>query len=383
MNKTIALTLLALFALTPAYAAERTFPTTVTKQDIQEKYLWAGQGGEKVKVLVMPGHEPFYGGAENNGLRERDIVVSISDALATELKKDPRLEVTVARDTLAWNPELADYFETEWKDIQKFVKEKKRAMQRAMRTGDLEDRSFEVAHNTAATDVALRLYGINKWAAEEGYDIVIHPHLNDNVGATNHSGFAVYIPDAQFGNAEASRPLGEAIAAELNAFNASSTLPIENYAVVEDQDLIALGSYNTADFAVALIEYAYIYESKIEHPEARGQVLADMARQTSLGIEKYLGGAPTRSNTVALPHTWELSSMPLQESSPQTYALQVALHKLGFYPPAGELLIGCPISGYMGECTARALKAFQASKGLEQTGTIGPRTKAALEAAGF
>lgn len=383
MKQMLGLIFLFLLFVPPLYAAERAFPTTVTQEDVREKYRIAGAGGEKVKILIMPGHEPDFGGTELGTLKERDIAVTISNSIAKHLEVNPYLDVTVARDTSAWHSSLEEYFEEEGKKIEMFVKEKKRAMQRFSKKGEVEERTFEVAHNTAQSDVALRLYGINKWASEEGYDLVIHPHLNDNPGATNHSGFAVYVPDREYGNAEASRPLGEAIAYELNNFNASSTLPIENYAIVEDQSLIALGAYNTANFPVVLIEYAYIYESKIKYDGARTAILSDMAYQTYRGIMTYLGVPPKSDDTLALPHEWELSTLPLEVSSAQTYALQVALHKLGFYPPTGELLVGCPISGYMGVCTKNALRAFQASRGLEQTGTIGPRTKAALLNAGF
>ncbi len=371
--------LLVLVLLLVAMPVSAAFPTSVTTEEIQAKY----QNGQTVKVLIMPGHEPTYGGAEENGLRERDIVVTISQKLAAQLRTDPRFEVTIARDQLAWHRDLEVYFKENWKSIERYVKAKKKEMQRLIRKGELEDREFEVEHNTAATDVALRLYGINKWANENEYDIVIHPHLNDNVGATNHSGFAVYVPDTQFGNARASRALGESIAAELNQFSASSTLPIENYALVEDQDLIALGAYNTSESAVTLIEYAYIYESKIKEAGARDAVLSDMAYQTYRGIRDYVGAPVLGDNTLSLPYLWQVGPLTVGSSGAQVYALQAALHSLGFYPPKDQLLIGCPISGYVGECTTQALKAFQASKGLEQTGSIGPRTKAALQAAGF
>ncbi|HYD93177.1 MAG TPA: N-acetylmuramoyl-L-alanine amidase [Candidatus Paceibacterota bacterium] len=361
-----------------AGSALAAFPETTSPEDLRAKY----QNGT-VRILIMPGHEPTYGGAEQNGLRERDIAVQISNKLAELLRTNPRYEVTVARDTASWHPDLDTYFEEEWKDIQTFVKTKKRAMERMVRRGDVEDRSFEVAHNTAATDVAYRLYGINKWANEEGYDLAIHVHLNDNVGAEFQSGFAVYVPDQQYGNARASRAVGEAIAFELNDFNATSTLPIENHGIVEDQDLIALGAFNTADFASLLVEYGYIYESKIAHPEARSVVFDDMAYQTYRGLQDFFGDPVSGDNTLALPFAWTVDSLVVGSSSPQAYALQAALHRLGFYPPQGQLLIGCPISGYVGECTIQALKAFQAAKGLEQTGSIGPRTKAALQAAGF
>jgi N-acetylmuramoyl-L-alanine amidase len=383
--KFFALILAFLIAL-PASAQTvppQAFPLSASAQEIAQKYEMAGQGGEKVKVLIMPGHEPSFGGTELGALKERDIAVDIANDLATHLRTDPRLEVFVARDQTAWAPELSNYFEEEWTGIERFVKSAKRAMNLLLKKETIEQRTFEVGHNVAATDVALRLYGINKWANENEYDLAIHIHLNDNPGATNHSGFAVYVPDSQYGNSESSKALGVSIANELNKFNASSTLPIENYAIVEDQSLIALGARGTADFASVLIEYAYIYESKISKDAVRPVVLDDFAYQTYRGLLRFLGAPVVGDNTLALPYAWEVGAMPEGTAGPQVYALQVALKKLGFYPPAGQLLIGCPISGYVGECTISALKAFQASKGLEKTGAIGPRTKALLQKAGF
>ena len=380
--------LLALLFLLGASGAQAADASAVSTDLLRARYELAGTGGEKVRILVMPGHEPGYGGAEYRGIREREIAVEIANKLAAELRKDPRLEVIVARGTLSWSQELSSYFEKNWKSIQKFVKTQKKTMAKLLTKGEVEDREFEVAHNTAATDVALRLYGINKWGNENDIDLAIHVHLNDNLGhglssPGFHSGFAVYVPDEHYGNASVSRAVGEAVVSELNHWNATSTLPIENYGVVPDQDLIAIGSNNTANFASILVEYAYIYESKISYPEARSVVTSDFAYQTYRGVEKFLGAPMVGDDTLALPYAWVTGPLKVGSSSSQAYALQVALHKLGFYPPAGELLIGCPVSGYVGECTVRALKSFQASKGLEQTGTIGPKTKAALMAAGF
>lgn len=362
--------------------ASAAFPAVVTHEDVLAKYQAALLGGEKVKVLLMPGHEPSYGGAVLGDLKERDIAVDIANKMARELRENPALSVTVARDQLSWNKELQEYFEEEWKDIEKFVSGKKRAFNRAVKKNDVEVRDFEPAHNTAATDVALRLYGITKWANEEGYDLVVHLHLNDT-GAQNHQGFAVYVPDKEFGNAAASKPLGESIAYELNRYSASSTLPIENYGIVEDQSLIALGAYNTAELPSVLVEYAYIYEPKIKNAEARDAVLSDMARQTVRGVEDYLGAPILSRKSVAVPFAWTDGGPARDKASAEAYALQVALRELGFFPGAGNLLITCPMTGVMDACTVAALTAFQASKGWTPTGAIGPLTKAALKTAGF
>ena len=62
------------------------------------------------------------------------------------------------------------------------------------------------------------------------------------------------------------------------------------------------------------------------------------------------------------------------------YSLQQGLRRLNLYPPGGGYFYDCPVGGYFGDCTISALKAFQKSKGIEQTGTLGPRTRAALNA---
>ena len=131
------------------------------------------------------------------------------------------------------------------------------------------------------------------------------------------------------------------------------------------------------------MEYAYIYESKITYPEARGVVTDDFAYQTYKGVEEFFGNPVLGDHTLVLPYAWKVESLEEGSQVRKRTRFKSALHSLGFYPPSGELLIGCPVSGYAGECTTRALKAFQAARGLEQTGSVGPRTKAALQAAGF
>ena len=43
-----------------------------TPLELQTKYKAATSGGPKVKILVMPGHEPNYGGTDYQGLYERE-----------------------------------------------------------------------------------------------------------------------------------------------------------------------------------------------------------------------------------------------------------------------------------------------------------------------
>ncbi len=370
-------TLALLLSTHPAHAAD--ISTTMSVADLKAKYAAAGKGGTLVKILIVPGHEPDFGGTEYQGLKERDINVAIANQLASQLSKDPRLNVIVARDTESWNTELASYFSSAWDSIVSFVNTHKQQS-----SADSQSPQFQAAHSAAPTDVALRLYGITKWANENGVDIAIHVHLNDagdrvGEGAGSQAGFAVYTPSPIYGNASTSRAFGSSIASELNHYNATSSLAIENLGVVDDQELIALGAYNTASFASVLVEYAYIYESKITSPAVLPIVEKEFANSTYRGVEEFFGSRVSYYDTLQIPHVFRTS--PSQGTySAETYALQVGLHRLHLYPAPGEYYYDCPVEGYMGTCTMNALKAFQKSKGISQTGTLGPQTRRALNA---
>jgi N-acetylmuramoyl-L-alanine amidase len=358
--------------------------STETVAQLQTKYAAARNGGPKVKVLIVPGHEPGFGGTEFMGLKERDINVVIANRLAAQLKGDPRLDIIVVRDETAWNPTLAAYFASQWDAIKAFVAGKKAQTAASPASAATSAPMLQATHAAAPDDVATRLYGITKWANENGVDMAIHVHLNDAGDHTdnapgNQSGFAVYVPDASFGNAPTSRPLGAAIASELNHYNATSSLAIENLGVTGDQELIALGAFDTASYASVLVEYAYIYESKITNPSVLPIVEKEFANSTYRGIERFFGRPVSYYDTLTLPHRFT-TSPPAGATNADTYALQVALHRIGLYPPNDGLYYDCPVAGYMGDCTARAIKAFQKSKGLEQTGVLGSRTRQALNA---
>ncbi len=374
--------------------SKKTLPTP-TAQALQQKYADA-TAKDKIRILVVPGHEPDFGGAVYQGVYEREIVVETADQLADYLRQNPRFEVIVARSDTAWTDELANYFDNEWTSIQKFVSDKKKAMEKLIKRGTVTTRSDDeqVDHATAPTDSALRLYGISKWADENDIDLVVHLHVNDTTDhgpndPSAYSGYAVYVPDSQYGNASTSKVLGIAIANHLSAMNATSTLPIEDQGVVEDQQLIALGAYDTLYVPSVLVEYAYITEPRFNHPEVRATVTKDYAYETYLGIQDFFKDPVTvKYPTATLPYTFT-GSETMGSSSPGTYALQAALHTLNFYPTyasttpanvrlAAPTLTMCPIDGVMGPCTTNAVEAFQIAKGIKTTGTLNPQTLFAL-----
>ena len=340
---------------------------------------------KKVRVLIVPGHQPDKGGAEYKGVYERDVVVDIADSLVALLKQNVHYEVMVARTKEAWHPTLRAYFDTHAIEIDTFRQSQAAQMEQHIENGNFLPQVDQVYHNTAPIEAVLQLYGINKWASENHYDIILHLHLNDYAGrkavtADSYTGFAIYVPNHQYSNAEASIAIGHAIAGRLNAYHATSTLPKEDKGVVEDQELIAIGSNNSADDAALLIEYAYIYEPQFHTPSLRSLAVADYALQTYLGLQDFFDDPLVNTyGSVSFPYNWNTVSVKMGVKGPGIYALQSALRHLGYYPPSGSTFSDCPISGRVGACTVTGLKAYQRARGLPATGTLGPKTREVLK----
>ena len=338
----------------------------------------------KLKILIVPGHEPRTGGTVFRGVYERDIVVEIADMLATYLEDNGHYDVTVARSKGAWDPDLQTYFDAQAADIEEFREDQALQMATHLADGSVQLADDQMGHLRASPQGALKLYGINKWTSEHQYDITLHLHTNDAGGRRRgrigaYDGFAVYVPDRQYSNAKASRALGEALAKRLSAYHATSTLPLESMGVIEDQTLIAVGSNNSAEAAALLIEYGYIYEPQFQSASVLPVAERDYAYQTYLGLQDFLGD-PVRAAYGAASLPYDLSAVTGRagERGPGVYALQAALHHLGYYPAMSDSFSNCPISGEAGPCTHRAIEAYQRARGLEATGTLGPQTREAL-----
>jgi len=345
----------------------------------------SSESAKKVRILIVPGHQPDSGGTEFNGLYERDVVVDIADTLATLLAQNPHYDVMVARTKTAWNPILQNYFDTHALEIETFRQSQILKMASHLADGSILPEADKVYHNDTPLPAALQLYGINKWTSDNGYDITLHLHLNDYAGRRarvvgKYDGFTIYVPDRQYSNAEVSKVIGESIAARLNAYHATSTLPQEDAGVVEDQELIATGSNNSADGAALLIEYGYIYEPQFQESSIRAVAVADYAYQTYLGLQDFFNDPISSTHgSISFPYDWAEVTANKNERGAGIYALQAALRYLDHYPPNGKSFSDCPISGKVGPCTRSAIKAYQNTHNLETTGTLGPKTRAALE----
>lgn len=267
------------------------FVESSTPEMLHKAYADAKKGGA-FKVLIVPGHDTIASGAVYGGLREADLTLAVGEKLRSAFEDDERIEATLARDQHGYIPSLALYFAENREDILSYRASQTAQMRAYLASGDITSHTG-VFHNFAPSEVAIKLYGINKWANEEGYDLVLHLHFNDvprpDRGRPGWpTGFALYVPEAQFSNAKGSMAVAKAIKARLETLYRPSTLPQESPNPTEDQELIAVGSNNSLDASSVLIEYAYIYEPLVQHHAVRDRTLSEMAEQTYLGVEDFL-----------------------------------------------------------------------------------------------
>lgn len=357
----------------------------VTPNDLVTKYRLANVTGTKVNVLIVPGHDDEYSGTEFGDIRESDVVVAIGQYLYDYLKTDTRLNVQISRTQTGYTPTFKNYFESNREEILQFISTSRAAYKNKISSGQIK--SVEsVPHNTAPDKVAIRLYGINKWANENNIDIILHLHVNDAGGRVwgqpgQYTGVSVYIPEGQFTHAPTSAVLGEAIYSELILKNKKSNYPPEANGLLEDQDLIAVGSNGTlTNAAVALIEYGYIYEPQFTNLDIQETVTKDFAHQTFLGLHRFFRdrevyarstpGMPAHAASVVTASVVFKTDLELTMQNADVKALQIILKKEGVYT--------CEVTGYFGPCTERGVKAVQKKYGIRQTGIAGPLTRAKL-----
>lgn len=376
----------------PAVSAEQPasvfFIESSTPEMLKQLALQTDTTTRKLKVLVVPGHDSDFWGTQYKNVKEADMTLALSKELVRLLSWDDKFEVSVTRDGSGYTPVFADYFSDPGQNILSFVAAKKKTMTDLELAGKVSLKTDGVFHNNAPSPVVVRLYGINKWANENNIDLVIHVHFNDyprrkRASPGDYSGFSIYVPEHQYSNARASKDIAEAVSEQLQTYYSQSDMPKEDVGVVEDQDLIAIGSFNTLDPASILIEYGYIYEPQFLNPTIRNKVIQDLATQTYIGIHKFFGssmpGLAGKYNTAFLPNTWQGLIAAGVQHNLSILSLQAALTLEGVYPPEGMDKRNCPVAGTFGKCTRLALTAFQQKYGVsDEPGVLGQGTIATL-----
>ena len=367
------------------------FVDSITANDLKNTYNSAGLGGEKFKILIVPGHYVDSGGALYRNLKEADLNLAVATQLSEFLKSDNRLEVIMVKDGDGVNGVIENYYLNHKKEIADFVTKQKSEMSEFVGNGLLKKVS-SVEHRRAPDETALRLYGVNKWASENKIGAVIHIHFNDyprrrQGSEGDYTGFSVYIPEKQYSNAKASRAVAEKVFDQLDNFYPKSDYPKENVGLVEDQELIAVGSFNSIDSAAFLIEYAYIYESQLKNPKIRESLLKELALQTYIGLENFFGGIVNfggAHQTFLVPYSFDKSLAKGEENSLAVLSLQTALLLDGVYPPLGKTKYDCPLTGNFRECTLASVKQFQQKYDITGgNGFVGAKTREKLNALFF
>ena len=381
----------ALHQVTDELAAVLLYHKPVTVESMKSTYDSAkSTDAPKVRVLIVPGHEPEYGGAEYGPIKERDLAVELSADLMRFLLDDGHFNVFTTRYENSWTPEFENYFSNNWDDITTWEQAHKEEIHNLIRVGKFDPVAPDMYHNDAPDDVAMRLYGIDKWANDNNMDIVIHVHFNDYPRADDqtpgaYTGFSVYVPEKQYFNSSSTKAVADTIFKRLRKYNPVSDLPLEKAGILEDQDLIAIGSFNSVDAASMLIEYSYIYEPQILDPTVRHTFLKELAYETYLGLSDFFSPASASMlsesfDTLTLPHHWNLDLNATTSSlghvfSQEVFALQSALIDHGDYPPDGSSMNECPRTGKFGPCTKKALTIFQQKNSItDEKGFVGPKT---------
>jgi N-acetylmuramoyl-L-alanine amidase len=349
----------------------------------------AAVAAPKVRVLLVPGHEPDYGGAEYGDLKEREMTVELAADLKGFLDSNNHFQTFLTRNNQGWYSAFTDYFKTEWNDIIAWQKASAQDMAHRITAREATKPVTLVYHNDVPKDVALRLYGINKWADENDIDITIHIHFNDDPtrpwnAPGSHSGFAIYIPEHQYANSTTSKAIAGTIFKRLAKYNPVSNLDGESSGVVEDPDLIAIGAHDTSDGATMLIEYGYIYESQFAKADTRSLALKDLAYQTYLGLEDFFDDHSASAlaesyDSLTLPHQWKDPITAKNTQNGDVFALQTALLLDGEYPPLNKDLTDCPRTGKFGPCTIQAVSSFQKKYNISnESDIVGAKTLQAL-----
>lgn len=341
------------------------FTDSITIENLNNRYSEAKENNHKVKVLIVPGHDNNSWGTEFRGVKESEMTVQLGERLFELLSARKEFEVVLVRNQDGYDPVFSSYFRNERAAIENFLNKQKQTMDELLRGGQADP--FEgVHHNFADSGTLLKLYGINRWANENKVDIVTHIHFNDYRRQGNqvgkYTGFAIYVPEKQYSNAKASYAVAQSIFNKLSKYYPISDLPQESKGIVEDQELIAVGSHNSLDAVGMVVEYGYIYESQFLNKNIRSLMLNELAFQTYAGILSFFesdGITDGRYGTSILPHHWESGFKYGLKNSEAVLAIQLALLFENMYPPAGFDKHQCPLSGNFGNCTLLAVKEFQ------------------------
>lgn len=301
-----------------------------------------------VNILVVPGHDDESYGTRFKTLKEVELNRILAQKLFHYLSKEQGINPVLASDENGYNPIFETYFLSEKENIEEFIESSKESFSEKILSEHLENVENDF-HNVAASEVAYRLYGINRWVNTQDFDLVIHIHFNDHRGRKKtqvgkYDGFAIYTPGPLFENHELSRILADSIYSELLKIRPVSNLESEEEGIIEDHELIALGANESLEAGSILIEYGYIYEPIFTDPLRRDTSLDYLAYATYAGVMRSMNEVP-----ISKEYSLQNTSKNKITNNNLMWQFQKALD--GLYPPDEKTLRDCPITGYFGKCS--------------------------------
>jgi N-acetylmuramoyl-L-alanine amidase len=261
---------------------------TITQKDSKEDFTSGDNFLKKTKILIVPGHDSDDYGARFNDLKEEELNLELAENLFKLLSKEDSFEVFITRDKNGYKETFDEYFKQEEK-INNFIYENKIETKNKTNSGQFEPVNV-VEHNLVGEDIALKLYGINKWSNENNIDLILHIHFNnyprkDMKKTGKYNGFSIYIPSQNMIGYFESKIFAQKLRANLNNYFKESNLPVEKDIIIENSDLIAVGSNKTIKNSIpVLVEYGYIYEPLFYDKEKRNINLSKAAYQTYISI---------------------------------------------------------------------------------------------------
>lgn len=351
------------------------FKDSVETENIRKQFA---KGNHDIKIMIVPGHDEDSQGAWYFDVREFNMNLDLAERLVKLLESENNLDVFLTRDKDGYTAELKRFWRKNEEKIQKFVERNKSKMNKLVEKGKV-DTYVNIHHNAARPEVVQKLYGINYFSNKENFDIVVHLHFNDYPGRKGrdgkYNGFSIYVPERQYSNSAASHELAQKISKQILGIIPPSSMPKEG-AIVEDQELIAVGAFNTVEAASILIENGYIYERQFQDEEINDVVFEELANKIYIGLMDYLRGTNSGRDPYSALNKFDFEDkdLELDDTGLFVLALQNLLFRKGFYPPEGNLN-DCPLTGKFGECTKKALEAFQKFHDLEETGFLDEETR--------
>lgn len=368
----------SLFSITALYASDSGYAS------LQEKY----KKGESIKVLIVPGHDNEFSGAQFGDISEAELTLITAQVVGSYLSQDPKIKVTILRNENGYDARFLEYFSMNKEKIMLDVAHKKDLLDKQISNNEVTI-GEQINHVDATSTVVETLYIINSWVDKEDFDLVIHIHFNDYGGRFSdekpkYSGFSIYTPSQELLNATTSKIFAQSIGRRLQKTFYSSNHPEEEkesdeFGVIPDFYLIAMGAYKTTHVPRILIEYSYIYEPHLGNGSKDMFTISaqTFARATASGVHDFLVNKKD-SKVKNLEYSWYELMKTSQEPKSEVLALQYGLRELGFFPPKKMSKDECFFSGIFGLCTKKALIAFQERYGLSRTGYAGPSTRQKL-----